>query len=266
LSDDVSAIPKYIGGQASGGAGRTSSGLSMLMQSAAKILQTVADNVDRDLMEPALLQLVDLVMLTDTTGLLTGEESVSVEGVAVAVQRETERMRQLEFLQHTANPLDQNLIGLRGRGAVLRSVAKTIGLDGDTIVPSDDELEKQQAAQQQGAEQQALDKRVEQGVQMGVQLGTQKIASELTAGLLAAHGAGQPQLGAPPLPPGGAPAGPPGAGSPGGPMDQAARQAQGNQPSPTNNSPAGNLGNIVGNQPKPPGPGGRAPMPQGGPG
>ena len=36
LSDDVSAIPKYIGGQPGGGAGRTASGLAMLMGNATQ--------------------------------------------------------------------------------------------------------------------------------------------------------------------------------------------------------------------------------------
>jgi hypothetical protein len=40
IADDVSAIPKYVGGQAGGGAGRTASGLAMLMGNASKILQT----------------------------------------------------------------------------------------------------------------------------------------------------------------------------------------------------------------------------------
>src|SRR4029077_3387293 len=131
LSDDVSAIPKYIGGQPGGGAGRTASGLAMLMGNASKILQTVASNVDRDILELALQQLADLVLLTDTTGLLTGEEDISVQGVSVAVQRETLRQRQLEFLQHTNNPTDFGIMGVKGRGSVLRSVSQTIGLDGE---------------------------------------------------------------------------------------------------------------------------------------
>jgi hypothetical protein len=263
LSDDVSAIPKYIGGQASGGAGRTSSGLAMLMNNASKILQTVADNIDRDVFEQALLQLVDLVLLSDTTGLLSGEEDVYVQGVSVAVQRETQRQRQLEFLQHTGNPIDMQIIGPKGRGAVLRSVAQTIGLDGEDVVPSDDELEKQQQQAQQGAEQQALAQKVEAGIQMGVQLGTQKIASELTAGLLAQNavpGAGAPAPGGPPNAPPGAP---PAGGPPG--MNKAAAQAQGSQPSPMSNSPT-QQANLMGNQPVPPGPGGRPPTPMGGPG
>jgi hypothetical protein len=120
LADDISAIPKYIGGQPGGGAGRTASGLAMLMNNAAKILQTVASNVDREIFEGALQQLVDLVLLSDTTGLLTGEENVSVQGVSVAIQRETQRQRQVEFLQSTANPIDMGIIGIKGRGASQR--------------------------------------------------------------------------------------------------------------------------------------------------
>jgi hypothetical protein len=265
LSDDVSAIPKYIGGQASGGAGRTASGLAMLMGNASKILQDVAANIDRDIFEIALQQLADLVLLTDTTGLLTGEEDISVSGVSVAIQRETQRQRQLEFLQHTGNPIDMSIIGMKGRGAVLRSVSQTIGLDGDVIVPSDDELDKRQAQQQQGGEQQALNQRVEQGIQMGVQLGTQKIASELTSGLLASQAAGPggpPGLGTPSgaMPPG-SPGGPP----MGAPMAQAAKSMQGNQPTPMSNQ-AAQPANVVGNQPQPQGPGSRPPPIGGGPG
>ena len=105
IADDISAIPKYVGGQAgAGGAGRTASGLAMLMGNASKIFQTVSANIDREVMEPALLQLADLIMLTDTTGLLTGEEKISVQGVQVAIQKETIRQRQIEFLQATNNP------------------------------------------------------------------------------------------------------------------------------------------------------------------
>jgi hypothetical protein len=264
LSDDVSAIPKYIGGQPGGGAGRTASGLAMLMGNATKILQTVAANVDRDIFEEALQQLADLVLLSDTTGILSGEEDISVQGTAVAVQRETQRQRQLEFLQNTMNPVDIGIMGMKGRGAVLRSVSQTIGLDGEDVVPSDDELQKKQEQQDQNAQNQQINQRVDQGIQVGVQQGTAKIASELTAGFLASHAA-VPGMGGPPdgvAPPSG---GPPGGAPPGGPMAQGAAQAQGNQPSPMSNQNA-QPANVAGNQPALPGPGARPPPIGGGPG
>ena len=146
MADDLSAIPKYLSGQGAGaGAGRTAAGLAMLMGNASKILQTVAANIDGDIMEPMLGYLYDLLMLTDQTGVFSGSEKVVVKGVNVAVQRETQRSRQLEFLQITANPIDAPIIGTKGRANILRSVADTIGMDGDNIVPSEEEIEMQEA-------------------------------------------------------------------------------------------------------------------------
>lgn len=152
MADDMSAIPRYLQGQSAGGAGRTSSGLAMLMGNASKILQAVAANIDRDVFDPLLTSLYDIIMMTDNSGLLTGEESVRVMGVTVAIQRETQRARQLEFLQITANPIDTAIMGPEGRAQVLRTVSEGIGMPGAEIVPSDDVLkERQQQAQQQAA-------------------------------------------------------------------------------------------------------------------
>jgi len=141
IADELSAIPRHMSGaNPGGGAGRTASGLAMLMGNASKILQTVAANVDRDVMDPLLLSLYDMIMLTDQTGILNGDENIRVMGVNVAQQRETQRQRQLEFLQITANPIDAQIIGIPGRAKVLRSVASEIGLDGEGIVPPDDQL------------------------------------------------------------------------------------------------------------------------------
>jgi hypothetical protein len=254
LADDVSAIPKYVGGQgAGGGAGRTASGLAMLMGNASKILQSVSANIDRDVLEPALLQLSDLIMLTDTTGLLTGEEKISVQGVNVAIQRETLRQRQIEFLSATINPVDQKIVGLKGRANVLRSVSSTIGLDGEQIVPTEQEIEQMDAAEkQQQAAGGDMTQQVEQGVHKGVELGVQRIATELTAGALAAR-AQMPE--GPPVHIGT----PEGNGGQDGQtndprmdLNRAAAQGQGNRPG----QPAGHgLGpqsaTLVGNQPGP---------------
>lgn len=165
MADDLSAIPRYIAGSATpSNAGRTASGLAMLMGNASKLLQTVAANIDHDVLEPLMGALFDMVMLTDTTGLLRGDESVEVKGVTVAMQKETERQRQLEFLAATANPIDMQIMGPKGRSVVLRSVANTLGIEGQDIVPSDDELEAQQKAQAVlGAQQQAMAAQQQQG-------------------------------------------------------------------------------------------------------
>jgi hypothetical protein len=150
-ADDKSAIPKYVTGESlSGGAGRTASGLSMLMGNSSKVLQTVAANVDGDVMEPALTDLYDMIMLTDTSGLLSGTEQIEVNGVVVALQKETERQKQLQFLQITANPIDSPIVGQLGRARVLRSVASNMGLP-DDIVPDDDTIQAEMQAAKQAA-------------------------------------------------------------------------------------------------------------------
>lgn len=255
IADDVSAIPKYVGGQAGGGAGRTASGLAMLMGNASKILQTVSANIDRDVLEECLLQLFDLLMLTDTSGLLTGEEKVTVQGVNVAIQRETLRQRQIEFLTATNNPTDMKIMGLPGRAAVLRSVSTTIGMPGDNIVPSEDAIDQmmkqQQAQARQGGDIDAL---IQKNVQEGVAAGVKLITKEMTSGVLAQHeqmGEGPPAHigtlpGAGALPPSGVSQ----TNNPAMDLSHEAGQAQGAQPSQLSKS-MGPQTHLTGNQPGP---------------
>lgn len=194
LADEHSAIPKFMtGSPPTGGLGRTASGLSMLMQNSSKILQTVAANVDRDIVEPILDSLYDMVMMTDETGLLTGEEKIRVRGVETAVQRETQRARQLEFLQITGNPIDLSIIKPKGRAQVLRSVASEIGLPGENIVPTDEQMEQEQK-QQEAAQ-----------AQMMAQGGPPNAAPGPHPPMNAGGGPGGGPSGQPPQQPGGSP-------------------------------------------------------------
>lgn len=152
LADEVSTIPKYMtGSEKVGGAGRTASGLSMLMGATSKVLQSVASNIDRDVIGPMLSDLHNLLLLTDNKQGYRGDESVRVRGVNFTIQKETERVRSLEFLQMTGNPIDMGIIGPDGRAEVLREVADALGMDHASIVPDAETLKAQQeAAAQQG--------------------------------------------------------------------------------------------------------------------
>jgi hypothetical protein len=185
LADDVSAIPKYLSGQNAGGAGRTASGLAMLMGNASKILQTVSGNIDRDIFQEALASLEELILLTDTTGVLTGMEKFVVKGVQVAIQRETQRQRQLELLQQTNNPTDIHIMGIKGRGALLRSVSGQVGLAGEEIVPPDEVLEKMQKDSEKNGQEKHIADAVQQGIVAGTKQAVTRIVSEMEAGVLA---------------------------------------------------------------------------------
>lgn len=147
LADEISAIPRYLtGSQRTGGAASTASGLSMLMNNASKVMQNVAANVDTDLFRPAIEDLYEIVMLTDP-GKLKGDEVVVVKGVTNSIKQEQDRVRQLEFLQLTANPIDAQIVGAKGRASVLRAVADNLGLEYEQIIAEDDAVSQQMDAQ-----------------------------------------------------------------------------------------------------------------------
>jgi len=149
-TDEASGIPRYMQGSgASGGAGRTASGLNMLMQNASKLIQTVASHIDNDILTPALTHVHELLALTSQEGTYNGDITLQITGVTRALQRETERMRQLEFLNITANPIDSQIVGPGVRGEILKEVAGGIGLNRVKDSMPDEETILAQIAQQQ---------------------------------------------------------------------------------------------------------------------
>jgi hypothetical protein len=159
MADEASALPKYLTGSgATGGAGRTASGLAMLMDNASKVMQNVAANVDDDILTPAIEGLYEMVMMSDIGPQLKGDETIVVKGVTVAVQKETDRMRKLEFLQMTANPMDMQIMGIPGRAAVLEDVAEELGMKGKKVVPSSEELQEKMQEQAKASQAEAAAK------------------------------------------------------------------------------------------------------------
>jgi hypothetical protein len=154
LADEVSAIPRYMtGNERIGGAGRTASGLSQLMGGANRVMKSVASNIDRNVLEPAIRKAYDLILLTSDEQTLTGDEQIRVRGATLAEMQDADRMRLLEFLQMTANPMDMEVLGLPGRATVLREIAKGLGMEGERIVPSDQEMQQRQQMAQMMAQQ-----------------------------------------------------------------------------------------------------------------
>jgi hypothetical protein len=103
----------------------------------------------------------DLVMLTTGTDILRGDETIEPRGATYAEKRETDRMRMLEFMQNTANPIDMQIIGVPGRAEILRSVANTF-MDGQKIVPSEANIQAMLRQQQAQAAAQAQAQQVGQ--------------------------------------------------------------------------------------------------------
>jgi len=150
LADDHSGIPSYIYGDTNvQGAGRTASGLSMLMGSAGKGIRQVVMHIDSDVLKPIVHRQFVYNMRYDPDESIKGDAQVVAKGAVNLAVKETVNVRRVEFLNATANEFDINIIGPQGRAALLREVAKGLQMPVEDIVPSRDKLsmmERQSAA------------------------------------------------------------------------------------------------------------------------
>jgi hypothetical protein len=137
LADDHSGIPAYVYGDLNvQGAGRTSSGLSMLMGAAGKGIRQVVMHIDGDVVKPIVQRQFIYNMRYDEDQSIKGDVEVVAKGAVNLAMKETTNVRRLEFLNATANPIDIEIMGKEGRAAVLREVAKSLQMPGDEVVPS----------------------------------------------------------------------------------------------------------------------------------
>lgn len=144
LADDHSGIPAYIYGDTDvKGAGRTASGLSMLMGSAGKGIRQVIMHIDNDIICKIVQRQFLYNMRYDEDKSIKGDVRVIAKGVVNLAVKETVNMRRLEFLNATANPIDMQIVGIPGRAALLREVSKGLQMPVDDIVPSREKLEYQ---------------------------------------------------------------------------------------------------------------------------
>jgi len=152
LADDHSGIPSYVYGDLNvQGAGRTSSGLSMLMGAAGKGIRQVVMHIDSDIVKPIVRRQFVYNMRYDGDESIKGDVSIVAKGAINLAVKETVNVRRIEFLNATANPIDIEIIGKDGRAAILREIAKGLQMPVDEIVPSREKAEygiQQQALQQ----------------------------------------------------------------------------------------------------------------------
>ena len=137
LADDHSGIPAYIYGDLNvQGAGRTSSGLSMLMGAAGKGIRQVVMHIDSDVVKPIVLRQFVYNMRYDPDESIKGDVEVLAKGAVNLAVKETVNVRRIEFLNATANPIDAEILGRDGRSAILREVAKGLQMPVEDVVPS----------------------------------------------------------------------------------------------------------------------------------
>jgi len=153
-ADEVTGIPNYVYGSSNvSGAGRTASGLSMLMDNASKGIKQAVANIDK-IVSGIVQRLYLHNMMFDNDVYIKGDFKVVAKGAIGLIHKETLQMRRNEFLMATANPIDSQIVGPEGRAYILREVARGLQMDTEKLVPSADSMQEQriQAMAQQMAQ------------------------------------------------------------------------------------------------------------------
>lgn len=136
MADEVSGIPRYMTGEHVPGAGRTSSGLSMLISNAGKSIKQVITNIDKDVITQVIERLYQYNQRYKPDPELIGDAKCVAKGAMSLVVKEAEQVRRSEFLNLVLqSPLAQQIVGMQGAAELLRDSAKNLSGNVDRIVP-----------------------------------------------------------------------------------------------------------------------------------
>ena len=167
-ADEYSGIPRYMTGDgAAGGAGRTATGMSMMMSNAGKTIQQVIANIDRHIIAPLVERLWYWNMLYLDDASLKGDIHINARGANSLVIKDAAAVRRNELLQLALqSPVVQQIIGMEGIAYMLREQAEALSMNADKIVPPPEVMKaKALVAQAQQLAMQAA--QAQQGVPPG---------------------------------------------------------------------------------------------------
>lgn len=148
FADETTSLPSYTHGETGKSLNKTATGMSMLMGAANVALKSTIKNIDDFLMEPMIKALYHWNMEFNSKDYIKGDLKIIARGSTALVQKEVQSQRLLQFLSLVSNPMDSGLVD---RNQLIRDIAKSMDIDPDEIVKSEEQiaLEQQQAIQAQ---------------------------------------------------------------------------------------------------------------------
>ena len=142
-ADNDTGIPAYAYGAAmAGGAGRTASGLEMMLENVNRGMKMVVMETDREVQRTTVMRTVKWLMLYGDKEHIKGDYEVNPSGVMSLIFREGGSVRRRAFLQLLANPLVAQAVLPSGIAAIIREEARTLDINPDDIVPSRERLQE----------------------------------------------------------------------------------------------------------------------------
>ena len=148
--DEVTSIPRQMWGEPSGAAGRTASGLSMLMGSANITIKDQVKNFDDGITKPFISAMYHWNMKFNSDSDIKGDYAVQARGTSSLIAKEIRAQSLINFAQITNNQVD---LGTVKRPNIIRSIADALDLSDDNLVYSDKEIEVQKQQEQKQAQE-----------------------------------------------------------------------------------------------------------------
>lgn len=151
LADEYTGIPRYMTGDGNvGGAGRTASGMSMMVGNAGKTIKSTVSGIDMNVLGPAVSRGYEFLMRYDADQDIKGDLQVVARGALALITKDAAQIRRNEFLALALqSPVVQEMIGPEGIASLLRATTRTLELDTENVVPSTSEIRLKSAAIQQ---------------------------------------------------------------------------------------------------------------------
>lgn len=166
--DEVTTIPRYMWGDNPGsGAGRTASGLSMMMGSANITIKDQVKNFDDGITKPFITAMYHWNMQFGEDEAIKGDYAVQASGSSSLIAKEVYANSLMQFANLTANP---GFAPMVKQDNLLRSIVDVLDLSDKGLIKTEQEIaaEQQQAAQQQQELQQFMSGIVETAREHGI--------------------------------------------------------------------------------------------------
>ena len=145
FADETTALPSYTHGQTQSSLNRTATGISILMSNANIVLKSVIKNIDDYLTKPMIRSLYDWNMTWNENELVKSDMRIIARGSTALIQKEVQSQRLLQFLSLINNPMDAQVVN---REKLLVDIAKSLDIDPDEVIKSQEELMNEQTLQQ----------------------------------------------------------------------------------------------------------------------
>lgn len=153
-ADDDSGIPAYTYGMnVTGGALRTSSGLTMMLSEANRVMKMVEVGIDADVIRDLVRRTVAWNMVYSDDVSIKGDCEVNPAGVVGLILRENASQRRKQILNIVLSPAALQILGPKSFVEILRDELEDMQAAGairniDNILPSKERMEQQEMLQQ----------------------------------------------------------------------------------------------------------------------